>query len=165
MNINGENYNYTLKTRHTNQSSYSGVHDENVNMEDSVYSDGNDSFLHGQAHATASRGKGGMQANAGVGGSVTKHRIDDCDIHCGQATASGGASLGNRGGHIGANLELNAVSVKHKNFQARVGLNATTGVGFSTTDVTVSAAGVGCNLGLNGIGLSSPFGSFTVKPR
>lgn len=142
---------------------YSGVVDENVNKENSLYSDKTDSILYSQVNAGASMGVGGMKVNAGAGASLSKHRVDDFDIHLGQATASGGASIGQMEGYIGATLELNAISIENKNVQARLGLNASTGVSVSRTDVSVSVSGVGFNAGLNGIGINTPIGGFNLK--
>jgi len=134
-------------------------------VKDSVHSDGTNSVLYGQANAGASVGKGGMRANAGVAGSISKHRLDDADIHFGQGNASAGASVGVTGAYIGASVELNAVSLEHENVQARLGLDLSTGAGISTTDVNLAVAGIGFNAGLNGFGVSTPIGSIKLKFR
>jgi hypothetical protein len=105
-----------------------------------------------------------MQANAGLAGSLSKHHLDDVDVHFGQASTHAGASIGMRGAHIGVGAQLNAVALEHKNFQARVGLNVATQAGVSLTDVTASVVGVGFNGGLNGFGISTPLGSLNFKP-
>jgi hypothetical protein len=162
---NGTNHEYSVSLDHVDahKSIYSGVSGADVNVKDSVHSDGKNSLLYVQANAGASVGKGGMQANAGAASSISKHRVDDVDIHLGQGNAYAGASIGVTGASIGAGVELNAVSFEHENIQARFGLNVSTGASISTTDVNVAVAGVGFNAGLNGFGLSTPLGSIKLK--
>ncbi|CAF1199281.1 unnamed protein product, partial [Didymodactylos carnosus] len=57
---------------------------------------------------------------------------------------------GREGVFVGAGAELNAISLHHENVQARVGLDVSTGVGFSTTDVSATVVGVGFNAALFG---------------
>lgn len=58
---------------------------------------------------------------------------------------------------------MNALNFEHENVQARLGLDSSTGVNVSFTDVSASVAGLGFNAGKHGISLSTPFGGFNFK--
>ncbi len=133
-------------------------------MKDSVYSDGDGKLLHGEASKNLSIGVFGMQASADAEGSIVKVGSDKFSIDIAHGSAYACATQGIQGSFVGAGAELNAVSLHHENVQARVGLDVSTGIGFSTTDVSLAVAGLGINAGKNGIGISTPFFSINLKP-
>ncbi|CAF3071114.1 unnamed protein product, partial [Rotaria sp. Silwood2] len=130
----------------------------------SVYSDDVGKILHGEASRSLSVGLHGMQASVDTEGSIVKLGSDKCSVDVAHGSAYACVTHGTQGVFAGAGAELNAISLHHENVQARVGLDVSTGVGFSTTDVSVAVAGVGFNAGKNGIGISTPFFSVNLKP-
>ncbi|CAF0883381.1 unnamed protein product [Rotaria sordida] len=134
-----------------------------IQTDGSVYSDGTTSFLACQVNAGATIERDGLKANAQADGSLSKHKLGDADISVGHGQAYAKASVGADGVKVVAGGEINAVTLEHKNVQAKIGLSAKTGVEVSTTNISGTVLGLGLNVGTDGVGISTPIGSINSK--
>ncbi|CAF1248895.1 unnamed protein product [Rotaria magnacalcarata] len=127
---------------HIHQKRYGQITIFQKSAEDSAYSDDDGKILHGEASSSASIGFHGFQTSAEAAASIVKVGSDKWSFDVGHGSAFACATQGTEGVFCGAGAELNAVSLHHENVQARVGLDVSTGVGFSTTDVSATVGGV-----------------------
>ncbi|CAF1067171.1 unnamed protein product [Rotaria sordida] len=134
-----------------------------IQTDGSVYSDGTTSLLACQVNAGATIERDGLKANAQADGSLSKHKLGDADISVGHGQAYAKASVGADGVKVVAGGEINAVTLEHKNVQAKIGLSAKTGVEVSTTNISGTVLGLGLNVGTDGVGISTPIGSINSK--
>jgi hypothetical protein len=134
-----------------------------MQTEGSLYSDGTTSLLLCQANAGVTIGTDGVKANARADGCLSKHQLGDTNINVGEGQVYANASLGYDGMKLAMGGELNVVSVKNENVQACIGLNAKTGVGLSTTNVSATIVGLGFSAGVDGVGVSTPLASINLK--
>ncbi|CAF0936695.1 unnamed protein product [Rotaria sordida] len=134
-----------------------------IQTDGSVYSDGTTSLLACQVNAGATIERDGLKANAQADGSLSKHKLGDADISVGHGQAYAKAFVGADGVKVVAGGEINAVTLEHKNVQAKIGLSAKTGVEVSTTNISGTVLGLGLNVGTDGVGISTPIGSINSK--